>query len=58
MAAVQQAHKGGRAAQEMVKRGLHTLSKAEYQLMYVVDGLAADQELEDLKTMQATQKFG
>ena len=33
MAAVPQAHKGGRAAQEMVKRGLHTLSKAEYQLM-------------------------
>jgi hypothetical protein len=58
MAAVQRAREACRARQEMVKRGLHTLSKAEYQLMYVVDGLAADQELEDLKTMQATQKFG
>ena len=44
--------------QGMVKRGLHTLRKAEYQVMYVVDGLAVDAELEQLKAMQATQKFG
>ena len=42
----------------MIKRSLHTLCMAEYQLMYVVDGLAAGDELEKLKDMQATQKFG
>lgn len=39
--------------QRMVKRGLHTLRKAEYQLCYIDPGLAEGEELEQLKVLES-----
>lgn len=36
-----------------MKRGMHTLNHPEYQIMYVEDGIAAGQELQDLKTIRS-----
>jgi hypothetical protein len=47
----------GRGWQCMLKRGEHTLSKAEYQVLYVRDGLAAPAESEDSKVIRAIERF-
>lgn len=41
--------------QRLLKRGVHTLDKPEYQLMYVDDGLATGAELEGMKIIQAEE---
>ena len=47
--------KGGKNWQRLLKRGVHTLNKVEYQLMYVDDGLATGAELAGLKILQAEE---
>lgn len=46
-----------RAWQRYVRRGLHTLTKAQYQLMYVAPGLAGAEEREALKVMAAAEVY-
>lgn len=45
----------GKNWQRLLKRGVHTLDKPEYQLMYVDDGLAVGEELTELKSIQAEE---
>ena len=47
--------KEGKNWQRLLKRGVHTLDEAEYQLMYVDDGLATGAELAGLKILQAEE---
>ena len=47
----------GKHWQRLLKRGVHTLDKPEYQLMYVDDGLAAGAELTELKVIQAQEWY-
>ena len=47
--------KEGKNWQQLLKRGVHTLIKAEYQLMYVDDGLATGAELAGLKIIDAQE---
>lgn len=42
-----------RGWQKLLKRGLHTLKKAEYQLCYVDEGVAKGDELESLKVLSS-----
>lgn len=39
--------------QKLVKRGVHTLRKPQYQLCYVDPGIASGEELEQLKTIES-----
>ncbi|GMH09092.1 hypothetical protein Nepgr_010932 [Nepenthes gracilis] len=39
--------------QALLKRGIHTLKKSQYQLCYVDDGLANGEEMEQLKTVDS-----
>lgn len=39
--------------QELVKRGLHTLKEAEYQLCFIEPGIATGDELESLKVLSS-----
>ncbi|KAE9605970.1 putative peptidase C78, ubiquitin modifier-specific peptidase 1/ 2 [Lupinus albus] len=39
--------------QKLVKRGTHTLKKAQYQLCYVDPGIASEEEMEKLKTIDS-----
>ncbi|KAH6832093.1 hypothetical protein C2S53_007930 [Perilla frutescens var. hirtella] len=39
--------------QKLIKRGVHTLRKAEYQLCHVDPGIACGKELEELKTLHS-----
>jgi hypothetical protein len=41
--------RAGRNWQRHVRRGMHTLTKPQYQLMYVLDGLADHATRENLK---------
>ena len=43
--------------QRLLKRGVHTLDKPEYQLLYVDDGLATGAELAALKVIQAEEWY-
>jgi zinc finger-containing ubiquitin peptidase 1 len=43
--------------QRLVKRGIHTLRKAEYQLMYVEDGIASGEQREALRVIAAAERF-
>lgn len=47
----------GKNWQRLLKRGMHTLDKPEYQLMYVDDGLAVGDELTEFKSIQAEEWF-
>lgn len=47
----------GKNWQRLLKRGVHTLDKPEYQLMYVDDGLATDEEFAENKTVQAEEWY-
>ncbi|KAI3417860.1 uncharacterized protein J3R85_014128 [Psidium guajava] len=39
--------------QKLIKRGVHTLKKPQYQLCYIDPGIAKGEELEQLKTMDS-----
>jgi hypothetical protein len=39
--------------QDLVKRGLHTLKEAEYQLCFIEPGIATGDELESLKVLSS-----
>ncbi|KAI6697680.1 hypothetical protein NL676_017799 [Syzygium grande] len=39
--------------QKLIKRGVHTLKKPQYQLCYIDPGIARGEELEQLKTMDS-----
>jgi hypothetical protein len=43
--------------QKHLKRGLHTLHKPEYQLLYVVDGLVPAAEAPSLKVIKAAATY-
>lgn len=45
--------RGNSGWQKLVKRGVHTLRKPEYQLCYVDPGIAHGKELEQLKTLDS-----
>ena len=47
----------GKNWQRLLKRGVHTLDKPEYQLMYVDDGLATGAELAESKIVQAEEWY-
>ncbi|KAL8142704.1 hypothetical protein V2J09_015736 [Rumex salicifolius] len=42
--------------QKLLKRGIHTLKKPQYQLCYVDNGIAHGKELEQLKTIDSVEK--
>lgn len=42
--------------QRLLKRGPRTLRRDQYQLLFVVPGLAAGEELEALKTVAACER--
>lgn len=44
--------------QQLVRRGKDTLRKAEYQLLWVDDGIAQSEEIRGLKMMRATERLG
>ncbi len=45
--------------QQLLKRGLCTLSKDQYQLMWVAEGLVVEpRELAALKIIRPSEKFG
>jgi hypothetical protein len=44
--------------QRYIKRGVHTLRKPEYQLLYVQDGIARGEEREQLKHIAAIEVLG
>lgn len=44
--------------QRYVKRGMHTLTHPEYQIMYIEDGIAAGHELQELKIIRSTLVSG
>ncbi|KAJ1387495.1 Peptidase C78, ubiquitin fold modifier-specific peptidase 1/ 2 [Sesbania bispinosa] len=39
--------------QKLIKRGMHTLKKPQYQLCYVDPGIASEEEMEKLKTIDS-----
>lgn len=39
--------------QKLIKRGVHTLKKPQYQLCYIDPGISCKEELEDLKTIHS-----
>lgn len=41
--------------EELVKRGMHSLNQAEYQLCYIDPGIAKGEELESLKTLSSVR---
>lgn len=41
--------------QSLVKRGLHTLKKADYQILVVGDGIATDEERNATKDVNTSQ---
>ncbi|KAG0607497.1 hypothetical protein M758_8G033200 [Ceratodon purpureus] len=41
--------------EELVKRGMHSLNQAEYQLCYIEPGIAMGEELESLKTLSSVR---
>jgi len=45
----------GKAWQRYVRRGVHTLTKEQYQLMYVLDEVAGPQQREALKVVRAAE---
>lgn len=45
--------RGNSGWQKLVKRGVHTLRKPEYQLCYVDPGIAYGNELEQLKILDS-----
>ena len=47
----------GKGWQNLLKRGVQTLSKPEYQLLYVDDGVATGAELQELKRVSAEEWF-
>ncbi|RDY09827.1 Zinc finger with UFM1-specific peptidase domain protein, partial [Mucuna pruriens] len=40
--------------QKLIKRGVHTLKKQQYQLCYVDPGIASEEEMEKLKTIDSS----
>ncbi len=47
----------GKGWQRLLKRGVHTLSRPEYQLLYVDDGVASGAELQKLKEVAAEEWY-
>lgn len=45
--------RNGSGWQKMIKRGVHTLRKSQYQLCYVDPGVAHEEEVENLKTIES-----
>ncbi|XAR52109.1 hypothetical protein NMG60_11020013 [Bertholletia excelsa] len=41
--------------QKLIKRGVHTLRKPQYQLCYIDPGIAYEEEIEQLKTLDSTR---
>jgi hypothetical protein len=41
--------------EDLVKRGMHTLNQAEYQLCYIDPGIAKGEELESMKTLSSVR---
>jgi hypothetical protein len=55
--ALREALQTGRGWQRKLKRGTHTLRKAEYQVLYVEDQLMSEAEQEDSKIIRADERF-
>eukprot|EP00252_Welwitschia_mirabilis_P027966 TRINITY_DN9854_c0_g1_i1.p1 TRINITY_DN9854_c0_g1~~TRINITY_DN9854_c0_g1_i1.p1 ORF type:complete len:188 (-),score=32.79 TRINITY_DN9854_c0_g1_i1:235-750(-) len=49
--------RGNAGWQKLVKRGVHTLRKSEYQLCYVDPGIAYGEELERLKLLESEAHY-
>ena len=47
----------GRNWERLLKRGVHTLDKPEYQLMYIDDGLATGQEFAESRIVHAEEWY-
>lgn len=47
--------RSGKGWQRLLRRGLHTLTRPQYQLLYVLDGLYSPLEREASKDMRATE---
>ncbi len=49
------AHSSGSGWQRLLRRGVHTLTRDQYQLVYVLDTLIAPRERDALKLLRASE---
>lgn len=52
-AALERSLKDGNGWQQLIRRGVHTLRKPQYQLCYIDPGVASEAEMEQLKTIDS-----
>lgn len=56
-APLEQALRSGTGWERMLKVGLHTLRRSEYQLLFVRDDLLTAEQMEDSKLIRASERF-